>query len=116
MNETIRTLWRTNRLLVIAFAVAVSFTILFGLRMAVFYGHRPPPDGEIAGWMTVRHIARANHIDPEVVHDALGLEPGLRDRRPIARIAHDRGVPLDELVSTVQDAVDKERDERGPRP
>lgn len=116
MNETIRTLWRTNRILVIAFAVALAFTLLFGVRATFFYMHRPPLDGEIADWMTVRHIARANHVDPRIVHEALDLEPGTHDRRPLARIALDRGVSPDELIGTVRTAIDEAHGEREPRP
>ena len=52
MNATIRTLWRTNRLLVIAFAIALSLTVVFGVRTAAFFiywsAHQNMP---VAGWM-----------------------------------------------------------------
>ncbi|QKV18028.1 hypothetical protein [Oricola thermophila] len=116
MKRTIRTLWRTNRILVIAFAVAVLFTLAFGLRATVFYMHRPPPDGEIAGWMTVRHIARSNDIDPLIVKEALGLDLEAHDHRPLARIARDRGLSPDILVETLRNAIDEAREAQEPRP
>ena len=36
---------------------------------------------------------------------ALGLDPDLRDRRPIARIARDRNVPVEILIRDVNEAL-----------
>ncbi|GAB4349366.1 MAG: hypothetical protein Kow0026_04730 [Oricola sp.] len=106
MNETIRTLWRSNKLLVIAFAVALSLTVLFGVRTTVFLAywstHRNLP---VEGWMPPGYVAKSHGVDVEVVREALGLDPDRRDRRPIARIARDRGVPPDQLIRDVNEAL-----------
>jgi hypothetical protein len=110
MRDTLRTLWNTNRLLVIAFTIALSLTIVFGVRTTAFYvywsTHRDLP---VEGWMPAGYVARSHHVDVEVVREALGLEPGARDRRPIARIAADRGVPVEELVRDVNKALAEAR-------
>ncbi len=114
MNDTIRTLWRTNRLLVIAFAVALSLTILFGARMTAsliyWSGHQNVP---VAGWMPAGYVAKSYRVDIEVVRTALGLDPDLRDRRPIARIAADRNVPVDQLIRDVNETLKTAGAERG---
>lgn len=106
MTETLRTLWRTNRILVIAFAVALSLTVVFGIRTTVFYAywstHRNVP---VAAWMPAGYVAKSHRVDVELVREALGLEPHERDRRPIARIAKDRGVPPDQLIRSVNEAL-----------
>mgnify|MGYP000740106791 FL=1 len=106
MNGTFRPLWRTNRLLVIAFAVALAFTVVFGIRTTASFlywsSHQNMP---VAGWMPAGYVAKSHRVDIEVVREALGLGPQDRDRRPIARIARDRGVPVEILIRDVNAAL-----------
>ena len=106
MNETIRTLWRSNRLLVIAFAIALALTVLFGIRttasLIYWSNHQNVP---VAGWMSAGYIAKSYRVDIETVRQSLGLDPDMRDRRPIGRIAADRGVPAAVLIGQVNDAL-----------
>ncbi len=106
MNETIRTLWRTNKLLVIAFAVALSFTVIFGVRTTAFFiywsAHQNEP---VAGWMPAGYVAKSYRVKIELVREALGLDPEMRDRRPIARIARERGVPVEQLIRQLNEAL-----------
>jgi hypothetical protein len=95
VNETFRTLWRTNKLLVIAFAIALSLTVVFGIRTTAFLIYWSTHQNEpVAGWMPAGYVAKSYRVDIELVREALGLDPQARDRRPIARIAADRGVPV----------------------
>lgn len=111
MNDTIRTLWRTNRLLVIAFAVALSLTIIFGVRTAAFYiywsAHQNVP---VAGWMSPGYVAKSYRVDVEVVRAALGLDLQSRDRRPIGRIAAERSLPVEQLIRDVNEAIEAARE------
>ena len=110
MNQTIRTLWQTNRLLVIAFAIALSLTIIFGVRTTAFFiywsAHQDVP---VAGWMPAGYVAKSYRVEIETVREALGLDPQDRDRRPIARIAADRGVPVEDLIGRVNEALREAR-------
>jgi len=73
-------------------SVLIIFGILaigfFGLRtfhaFREFRGHRPPPfenrqpvtDVElIRDWMTIPFIARMYHVPPEILFDAIGIQP-----------------------------------------
>lgn len=100
MTVLIRSLWRTNRLLVIAFALALCATVFFGVRTAAFYiywsGHQYMP---VEPWMPAGYIARSHHVDIEVIREVLGIEHG--DRRPIGRIARDRHVPVSTLINDI---------------
>ena len=115
MNETFRTLWRTNRLLMIAFAIALFFTVVFGARTVAFYvywsGHQ---NVAVAGWMPPGYVAKSYRVDIAVVRQALGLDPQARDRRPIARIARDRGVPVQDLIRDVNEALAKAKSGEAP--
>jgi len=106
VNETLRTLWRTNKPLVIAFAIALSLTVVFGVRTTGFLvywsSHQNVP---VAGWMPPGYVAKSYRVDIEVVREALGLDPLERDRRPIARIARDRGVPVEQLIRDVNEGL-----------
>jgi len=107
VNETIRTLWRSNRLLVIAFAVALTLTVVFGIRTTAFLiywsNHQNVP---VAGWMSAGYVAKSYRVDVKIVRESLGLDPDTHDRRPIGRIAADRGVPADVLIGEVNDALE----------
>ena len=109
MNETLRTLWRSNKLLVIAFAVALSLTVVFGIRTTAFLiywsNHQNVP---VAGWMSAGYVAKSYRVDIETVRKSLGLDPDRHDRRPIGRIAADRGVPAEELIRQVNEALQAE--------
>tara|TARA_Y100000815_G_scaffold2504_2_gene2348 strand:- start:63009 stop:63365 length:357 start_codon:yes stop_codon:yes gene_type:complete len=109
LNETIRTLWRSNKLLVIAFSVALALTVLFGIRTTAFLiywsNHRNVP---VAGWMSPGYVAKSYRVDIETVRKSLGLDPDARDRRPIGRIAADRGVPVEELIRQLNEALQAE--------
>jgi hypothetical protein len=117
VNETIRTLWRTNRLLVIAFAIALTLTVVFGVRTTAFLiywsNHQNVP---IAGWMPAGYVAKSYRVDIETVREALGLDPEAHDRRPIARIAKDRGVPVEVLISDVNAALKAAEAQEAPEP
>lgn len=106
MIETLRTLWRSNKILVIAFAIALSLTVVFGVRTTVFLfywsSHQNVP---VEGWMPPGYVAKSYRVDIEVVREALGLDPQGRDRRPIARIAKDRGMPVADLIRAVNEAL-----------
>ena len=110
MAGTIATLWRTNRLLVIAFTVALALTLFFAVRTVMFYAywsqHRDQP---IEPWMTLGYIGHSWNVPPETLGQSIGLEPEKPDRRPIGRIAHDLGVNLGDLEASILQAIDTER-------
>ncbi len=99
-------LWVTNRLLVIAFAVAVALTLFFGARTATRYvywtAHREEP---VQSWMTIGYIAKSWSVERNAVFEAAGIDPLSRDRRTLARIARERGESVDDLIARIERAV-----------
>jgi hypothetical protein len=81
-------------------------------RARYWHEHRNEP---IRGWMTIGYIARTRHVPPPVLKKALGLPPDERERRPISAIAHDQNRSVDELVLTLEEAIQKEQGETRPK-
>jgi len=93
-------------ILLAAFLVAAAATAVFGLRLvgsALYWSaHRDAP---IEAWMTVGMVARSHDVPRDVVAAAAGVPTGERDRRPLAEIALDEGVPAADLIGRVERAI-----------
>ena len=104
-------------LIVAAFVISIAFSgwqISRALsHFAYMRQHREPP---IAGWMTVSHVARAYHVSPRVLEDALALPPGQRDRRPLEVIARSRGQSMPQLEALLLSAIRSARAAESPPP
>ncbi|MBO6719529.1 MAG: hypothetical protein JJ913_16360 [Rhizobiaceae bacterium] len=112
MLTLVRRLWRDNRLLLIAFAVAAVLTLFFAVRTVAFYvywaGHQ---NVAIEGWMTIGYVAHSYRLDPQDLQDALGFDPRQPNRHPLGRIARDMGVPLPDLIARVEAAIEAVRED-----
>lgn len=102
---------RHNPRLALAFLAATAVALFFAVRLVIgFFAWDPPPDEEIRPWMTVGYIARSWDLDPRAI-DALAGLPVPEDRpsgpRPytLREIAEERGVPDEDIVALVADAV-----------
>ena len=95
-----------RRLLQIALAVSVSLVLFFLARAIVrFYRFRDAADEPIGPWMSIGYVSRANRIDPQELHDLLGLAPNKPDRRPLGEIAKDQGMSAEDYIKKVESAV-----------
>lgn len=106
MGRVIRSLWQHHRLLFLAFCAAALITLFLAARTAAFYAywsmHRAVP---IEDWMTIGYVARSWDVPPQTLRGALGLATEGHDRRSIARIAAERGVPAGMLIDDIEKAV-----------
>lgn len=95
-----------RRIMIVAFVLAAAATATFGLKLlgsAVYWSaHKEQP---IAGWMTLGMVARSYDVPRSDLAVAVGLPAGTHDRRPLSEIARERGVPEDEVVRAVEDAI-----------
>ncbi|MCY0147274.1 hypothetical protein OEG84_06000 [Hoeflea sp. G2-23] len=111
---TLRKLWRHNRWLTLSFLITLTLALFFIIRASVFFVYwQNHTDEPIEGWMTVRYIANSYRVDPELVHDAIGLPRTGPDRRPLIRIAREDGRPLDQMATTIIEAIEADRKARG---
>lgn len=116
MIGRIRRLTGTQRVLLAAFVAAGIATAVFGTRAvvsAIYWSqHRDEP---LAGWMSIGYVARSHEVPPQVLLEALGLDPGVRDRRPLSEIAAAAGRPLAEVTALLAEAIAEEKAERAKR-
>jgi hypothetical protein len=107
---------RNRRLvLIIALVLASAGTFSFAIRAVQYARHlHARTDEPIQPWMNVPYIAHAYHVRPEVIHQALGLPQGQRDRRPIRRIAETQGRSVDALIADLMAAIQRDRESRPP--
>ncbi|WP_322991077.1 MULTISPECIES: hypothetical protein [unclassified Hoeflea] len=111
---TLKKLWRHNRWLTLSFLITLTLALFFIIRASVFFVYwQNHTDEPIEGWMTVRYIANSYRVDPELVHDAIGLPRTGPDRRPLIRIAREDGRPLDQMATTIIEAIEADRKARG---
>lgn len=101
-------LWSRHRWLLIGFVLTVALAVFFGVRALMFTlywsDHR---DETIAGWMTPRYVAMSWQVPPEVVGEALALQPdGSGRRTTLAELATARGVRVDALAEEVARAIE----------
>lgn len=94
-----------------AFVLALALTLFFGGRAAwhaVYWSDPARIDQPLAGWMTPGYVARSWDVPPEVIAPALDLPPpSARGDRPppLAELARQRGVPVEDLIARLQSAI-----------
>ena len=112
MRMTILRLWRSHRLIFIAFLVALSLTGFFLVRTVAFTIYWADParhEQTIEGWMPVRYVARSWDVPPEVLAEALGADAGARRRLTVAEIAAEQGTSVEEVAANLQAAIARHR-------
>jgi hypothetical protein len=103
-------LWRARPVLVSSFLLACAVTLFFGVRFVsqVIYWSNPAHHNQtVQGWMTVGYIGRSWSLDPHELDALANLpRPETKGRRqPLAEIARERGVPLEQLIAEVEAAI-----------
>lgn len=104
----IRQLWKSNKLLLIAFVLAAIITIVFIVRTVIFTIYWADPthrDQAVAPWMTTWYVANSWDLPREVVADALGIEIGAARGVVLGDLAAARGVTLAQLTAQIQAAA-----------
>jgi hypothetical protein len=108
-------LWKARPVLTSAFLLACAATLFFAGRFTVYTvywaSHREMP---VQAWMTVGYVARSWGLDGREIDARAGLPlPEVKGRpQPLSEIAAERGVPVSEVIATVEAAVAELRAER----
>ena len=110
-----RHLWRQNRVLLIAFGLALFVTVFFGVRLVVhavsWSGHR---DAKLAGWMTIGYVAQSYGVERDDLARAVGVEPGFGQRLTIAEIAERTHQSVNEVEEALLAVIRVKRAEAAP--
>lgn len=96
--------WLLTAVLLVAVVSAGLFAVRTA-RYAMYWSqHRNEP---IEAWMTLRYVAKSYGVPPEELRAAIDGNDDLRrfDRRPLGRIAEERGQSFEELRAAVEAAI-----------
>jgi len=96
---------RQQWLVLLAFLLVLSFTGFFAVRTvqrAVYWRHHR--DERIRPWMSIGYVARSYRVPPHILYESLGLTQR-PDRRPIRAIARAQNRSVDDVISTLEQAI-----------
>jgi hypothetical protein len=113
-GENFLSVWR-RELLIAAFALSIAVTIIFGVR-AFHQAPHKKVDQRIRPWMSVKYVARAHRVPPQVLYEALALPPAPRDKRSIKQIARAQNLPVEEVIIALQKAIERAQPLSSPTP
>jgi len=116
MMHTIKDYWQHHRLLLLGFVATLAVTLFFLTRLitATHYWSDPAHrDVAISGWMTPRYIARSYRIDPELLFDAIDIDPAPGRPLTLRDIADATGRSLPDLTAALQSAISAARADDG---
>ncbi|MEX0970671.1 MAG: hypothetical protein WD046_09540 [Paracoccaceae bacterium] len=119
MKAMLKQLWRNNKLLVVAFLIALSITGYFGTRFvasSIYWANPAHRDVHIEGWMTPGYVARSYRVSPRIVEAALGLDSRAGRGRTMAEIAMSQGKSLDNIRANIVAAAIAARNPRSGEP
>src|ERR1043166_2578501 len=98
-----------------ALTLVLSVTGLFAVRTvrrAIYW--RMHRDEVIRPWMSIPYVAHSYRVPDHVLYDSLNLFHPPHDRRPIKEIAKEQNRSVEEVVTTLQSAIARERREHPP--
>lgn len=108
MGMSILSLWRSHRVLLIGFLVALALAGFFLVRTVVSTVYWADPahhEQTIEGWMPVRYVARSWDVPPQVLAQALDLRTGEGRRLTVAEIAVEQEVSVDQIAARLRTAI-----------
>lgn len=106
---------RRRELLIAAFTVSVTATIIFGVR-AYHQMPRKNPAHPIHSWMTLKYVARTHRVQPQILYEALALPDTPRDKRSIRQIAESLNLPEEEVIIALEKAIERAQTVSSPAP
>ena len=106
---------RRRELLIAAFTVSVTATIIFGVR-AFHQLPRKTPDHPIHSWMTLKYVARTHRVPSQVLYEALALPVTPNDKRSIRQIARSLNLPEEEIILALEKAIERAQSVPSPTP
>ena len=112
-----RRLWREAPFLTAGLGLALLVAAVFAVRLvmgALFWADPKHQDMPIAPWMTPRFVAMSWDLPKDVVIEALGMKPDGKGPQPLEKMARERGVPVEVLISELEAAITVYRSAQEP--
>src|SRR5882724_348566 len=93
----------------LALVVAIAGTFVFGYRAGAHARRIRRENQPVRPWMSVPFIAHTHHEPPEVLFQAIRVEPHEHDRRPVRAIARAQNRPVADVIRDLETAIAKAR-------
>ena len=103
-------LWKTQRTLVIIFAVASALALFFAGQMiskAVYWADPAHTRVIPEPWMTPGYIGRSWHVNPEEMAAIIGAPASKQKRRTLDEVAEEKGISVEDLIDILREALPK---------
>jgi hypothetical protein len=107
VRPVLRTLWNDHKALLAGFVLALAVMLFFGVRSVMFWLYWSDPahhEEPIAIWMTPGYVAQSWDVPIPVIRDALDMPPETR-RMTIRALAEELGLPPEEVMRQIEDAI-----------
>jgi hypothetical protein len=115
--KKIRKFSRFQKLILLAFLVALSFTAVRVVRtvsdMAYWHYHQDEP---LNAWMNLHYVAHSYHIPPHVLYQALNLPHKPPDKRSLKTLSKSLDMPFETLKAKLEQAIIHARPPYPPPP
>jgi len=99
---------RRRLLMAAAFVLSLVVIVVFGIR-AFHQAPRKKSSERIRPWMSLKYVARAHRVPPQILYEALDLPPKTQDKRSIKQIARAQNLPVEEVIIVIQKAIERAR-------
>lgn len=98
--------WRGNRFVILAFGLFLGLAVYFAIG-AIRHAREwdVARDQPIEAWMTPRYIAHSWDVPRDVMMDTLHLVRIPGGPQPLAKIAEERGIPVERLIDDLEAAI-----------
>lgn len=109
-------LWHVAPVATALLSISIILLLVFTLRLTMFFLRPPQPkDVTIEPWMTPGFVAHSWHIPPDVMAAVLQIDPGKGGRmQNLDHLAAERGIPVEELIQRIEDAISEFRSQEEP--
>ena len=106
---------RRKIILSVALLVAMAGAIVFGHRTRGHIRRIRSENDPIRPWMSVPFIAHVHHVRPDILYQAIRVEPRQHDRRPVRQLARAENRPVADVMRDLEAAIASARGQsQGP--
>jgi hypothetical protein len=109
MKRRLAYLWRRHRIMTLLFLAALGLAAVLAVRTVMFTVYWMDPahhDAQLQGWMTPRYVAMSYHLPPDIVGEALSIDPDTPPlRQTLAQIAARTGRSVAEMQVLIEAAA-----------
>ena len=92
--------------MILGLIVSLAVVVIFFIR-SVHYAPHLRENEPIRPWMTLPYIAHAYHVPVSILCQSLRIPQLAHDKRPLMQIARQQHLPVNSLITSLQNAIDE---------